>query len=145
MGWLTRIQDSLLSKIKKKIPKKDLESVEKTREEKKIKIKEIVKKETAKVEEIKQEIHKEEQKTNELVKNPDTKKRTFFGLLKRTSKEEQKIEKDPEKNKNWFQKLETGLFKSSEIISQGVKKIFDGSLCSQSKALEAICFNMIPE
>ena len=36
MGWLTRIKDSLLSKIKKKIPKKDLESVEKTRQEKKI-------------------------------------------------------------------------------------------------------------
>ena len=35
MGWLTRIKDSLLSKIKKKIPKKDLESVEKTRQQKK--------------------------------------------------------------------------------------------------------------
>ena len=34
MGWLTRIKDSLLSKIRKKIPKKDLESVEK-REKKK--------------------------------------------------------------------------------------------------------------
>ena len=31
MGWLTRIKDSLLSKIKKKIPKKDLESIEKTK------------------------------------------------------------------------------------------------------------------
>ena len=40
MGWLNRIKDSLLSKIKKEIPKKDLESVEKIREEKKIKIKE---------------------------------------------------------------------------------------------------------
>ena len=37
MGWLTRIEDSLLSKIRKKIPKKDLESVEKTRQEKEIK------------------------------------------------------------------------------------------------------------
>ena len=35
MGWLTRIKDSLLSKIKKKIPKKDLKSIEETREEKK--------------------------------------------------------------------------------------------------------------
>ena len=37
MGWLTRIKDSLLSKIKKKIPTKDLESIEKTRQEKKVK------------------------------------------------------------------------------------------------------------
>ena len=119
MGWLSRIKGSLLSKIKKKIPKKDLESVEKTREEKKIKIKEIAKKETPKVEKIKSEIHKEEQeiksyiKTIEIVKESDAKK-----------KEELKIEKDPKKKKNWFQKLKTGLFKSSEKISQGVKKIF---------------------
>ena len=119
MAWLNRIKDSLLSKIKKKIPKKDLESVEKTREEKKIKIKEIAKKETPKVEKIKSEIHKEEQeiksyiKTIEIIKESGTKK-----------KEELKIEKDPEKKKNWFQKLNTGLFKSSEKISQGVKKIF---------------------
>ena len=122
MGWLNRIKDSLLSKIKKKIPKKDLESVEKTREEKKIKIKEIAKKETPKVEKIKSEIHKEEQETNEIVKESTTKKKTFFDLFKK--KEELKIEKDPEKKKNWFQKLKTGLFKSSEKISQGVKKIF---------------------
>ena len=122
MGWLNRIKDSLLSKIKKKIPKKDLESVEKTREEKKIKIKEIAKKETPKVEKIKSEIHKEEQETNEIVKESATKKKTFFDLFKK--KEELKIEKDPEKKKNWFQKLQTGLFKSSEKISQGVKKIF---------------------
>ena len=122
MGWLNRIKDSLLSKIKKKIPKKDLESVEKTREEKKIKIKEIAKKETPKVEKIKSEIHKEEQETNEIVKESATKKKIFFDLFKK--KEELKIEKDPEKKKNWFQKLKTGLFKSSEKISQGVKKIF---------------------
>ena len=122
MGWLNRIKDSLLSKIKKKIPKKDLESVEKTREEKKIKIKEIAKKETPKVEKIKSEIHKEERETNEIVKESTTKKKTFFDLFKK--KEELKIEKDPEKKKNWFQKLKTGLFKSSEKISQGVKKIF---------------------
>ena len=122
MGWLNRIKDSLLSKIKKKIPKKDLESVEKIREEKKIKIKEIAKKETPKVEKIKSEIHKEEQETNEIVKESATKKKTFFDLFKK--KEELKIEKDPEKKKNWFQKLKTGLFKSSEKISQGVKKIF---------------------
>ena len=100
MGWLNRIKDSLLSKIKKEIPKKDLESVEK----------------------IKSEIHKEEQETNEIVKESATKKKTFFDLFKK--KEELKIEKDPEKKKNWFQKLKTGLFKSSEKISQGVKKIF---------------------
>ena len=100
MGWLNRIKDSLLSKIKKKIPKKDLESVEK----------------------IKSEIHKEEQETNEIVKESATKKKIFFDLLKK--KEGLKIEKDPEKMKNWFQKLKTGLFKSSEKISQGVKKIF---------------------
>ena len=122
MGWLNRIKDSLLSKIKKKIPKKDLESVEKTREEKKIKIKEIAKKETPKVEKIKSEIHKEEQETNEIVKESATKKKIFFDLFKK--KEELKIEKDPEKKKNWFQNLKTGLFKSSEKISQGVKKIF---------------------
>ena len=122
MGWLNRIKDSLLSKIKKKIPKKDLESVEKTREEKKIKIKEIAKKETPKVEKIKSKIHKEEQETNEIVKESATKKKIFFDLFKK--KEELKIEKDPEKKKNWFQKLKTGLFKSSEKISQGVKKIF---------------------
>ena len=122
MGWLNRIKDSLLSKIKKKIPKKDLESVEKTREEKKIKIKEIAKKETPKVEKIKSKIHKEEQETNEIVKESATKKEIFFDLFKK--KEELKIEKDPEKKKNWFQKLKTGLFKSSEKISQGVKKIF---------------------
>ena len=122
MGWLNRIKDSLLSKIKKKIPKKDLESIEKIREEKKIKIKEIAKKETPKVEKIKSEIHKEEQETNEIVKESATKKKTFFDLFKK--KEELKIEKDPEKKKNWFQKLKTGLFKSSEKISQGVKKIF---------------------
>ena len=122
MGWLNRIKDSLLSKIKKKIPKKDLESVEKTREEKKIKIKEIAKKETPKVEKIKSEIHKEEQETNEIVKESATKKKIFFDLFKK--KEELKIEKDPEKKKNWFQKLNNGLFKSSEKISQGVKKIF---------------------
>ena len=86
MVWLTRIKDNLLSKIKKKIPKKDFKSVEKARKEKEIKNKEITKKETL--------------------------------------KEEVKIEKDPEKNKSWFQKLNTGLFKTSEKISQGVKKIF---------------------
>ena len=29
MSWLTRIKDSLLNKIKKKIPKKDIEDIEK--------------------------------------------------------------------------------------------------------------------
>ena len=113
MSWLTRIKDSLLSKIKKKIPKKDLESVEKTRQEKKIK-------------KIEPEVHKKEQKKEELAVKPIKKKRTFFGLFKKEEKlkEVPKIEKDPEKKKSWFQKLKTGLFKSSEKISQGVKKIF---------------------
>ena len=33
MAWLTRIKNSLLSKIRKKIPKKDLQSVEKARQD----------------------------------------------------------------------------------------------------------------
>ena len=96
MGWLTRIKDSLLSKIKKKIPKKDLESVEKTRQEKKI---ETNKEEILKTKKIEEEVHKEEQKKVELTQEPIIKK-------------------------SWFQKLKTGLFKSSEKLSQGVKKIF---------------------
>jgi fused signal recognition particle receptor len=113
MGWLTRIKDSLLSKIKKKIPKKDLESIEKTRQEKKI-------------EKIEPKVHKKEQKKEELAVKPIKNKRTFFGLFKKKEKlkEIPKIEKDPEKKKSWFQKLKTGLFKSSEKISDGVKKIF---------------------
>ena len=123
MGWLTRIKDSLLSKIKKKIPKKDLESVEKTRQEKKI---ETNKEEILKTKKIEPEVHKKEQKKEELAVKPIKKKRTFFGLFKKEEKlkEVPKIEKDPEKKKSWFQNLKTGLFKSSEKISQGVKKIF---------------------
>ena len=118
MGWLTRIKGSLLSKIKKKIPTKDLESIEKTRQEKKIK-----KIETNKVE---LGVHKEEKKTEELAQEPIKKKRNFFGLYKKKEKikDVPKVEKDPEKKKSWFQKLKTGLFKSSEKISDGVKKIF---------------------
>ena len=118
MGWLTRIKDSLLSKIKKKIPTKDLESIEKTRQEKKVK-----KIETNKVE---LGVHKEEKKTEELAQEPIKKKKSFFGLLKKKEKikDVPKVEKDPEKKKSWFQKLKTGLFKSSEKISDGVKKIF---------------------
>ena len=118
MGWLTRIKGSLLSKIKKKIPTKDLESIEKTRQEKKIK-----KIETNKVE---LGVHKEEKKTEELAQEPIKKKRNFFGLFKKKEKikDVPKVEKDPEKKKSWFQKLKTGLFKSSEKISDGVKKIF---------------------
>ena len=57
---------------------------------------------------------------------PIKKKRSFFGLFKKKEKikDVPKVEKDPEKKKNWFQKLKTGLFKSSEKISEGVKKIF---------------------
>ena len=107
MGWLTRIKGSLLSKIKKKIPTKDLESIEKTRQEKKIK-----KIETNKVE---LGVHKEEKKTEELAQEPIKKKRNFFGLYKKKEKikDVPKVEKDPEKKKSWFQKLKTGLFKSS--------------------------------
>ena len=120
MGWLTRIKDSLLSKIKKKIPTKDLESIEKTRQEKKVKKIETNKKE------LEPDIPKEEEKTEELAQEPIKKKRSFFGLFKKKEKIKDvlKVEKDPEKKKNWFQKLKTGLFKSSEKISDGVKKIF---------------------
>ena len=114
MGWLTRIKDSLLSKIRKKIPKKDLESVEKKREEKKIlkEKKQIVKKEENEV------------KKENLVTKPE--KKNFFGLFKKKQKVEKlpTVEKDPTEKKNWFQKLKTGLFKSSEKITEGVKKIF---------------------
>ena len=114
MGWLTRIKDSLLSKIRKKIPKKDLESVEKKREEKKIlkEKKQIVKKEENEV------------KKENLVTKPE--KKTFFGLFKKKQKVEKlpTVEKDPTEKKNWFEKLKTGLFKSSEKITEGVKKIF---------------------
>ena len=99
MAWLTRIKNSLLSKIRKKIPKKDLESVEKTRQEKKIKKIETNKEEILKINKIEREVHKEEEKKVELTQ-------------------------EPIKNKSWFQKLRSGLFKSSEKISQGVKKIF---------------------
>ena len=120
MGWLTRIKDSLLSKIKKKIPTKDLESIEKTRQEKKVKKIETNKKE------LEPDIPKEEEKTEELAQETIRKKRSFFGLLKKKEKikDVPKVEKDPEKKKSWFQKLKTGLFKSSEKISDGVKKIF---------------------
>ncbi|PPR38170.1 MAG: Signal recognition particle receptor FtsY [Alphaproteobacteria bacterium MarineAlpha6_Bin4] len=122
MGWLTRIKDSLLSKIKKKIPKKDLESVEKSRLEKKIKKEAVVKKEVYKTEKIEPTIDIKEK----IIKDPKKKEGTFFGLFKKKEKpkEIEKIKKDPEKKKSWFQKLKTGLFKSSEKISQGVKKIF---------------------
>jgi len=120
MGWLTRIKDSLLNKIKKKIPTKDLESIEKTRQEKKVKKIETNKKE------LEPDIPKEEEKTEELAQEPIKKKRSFFGLFKKKEKIKDvlKVEKDPEKKKSWFQKLKTGLFKSSEKISDGVKKIF---------------------
>ena len=80
MGWLTRIKDSLLSKIKKKIPTKDLESIEKTRQEKKVKKIETNKKE------LEPDIPKEEEKTEELAQEPIKKKRSFFGLFKKKKK-----------------------------------------------------------
>ena len=115
MGWLTRIKDNLLNKIKKKIPKKDLEVVEKIRLDRKIENKETPKK-------IKVEKEKIKEKLPEEVKKQAIEKKTFFGLFKK--KETPKVEKDPEKERSWFQKLKTGLFKSSEKITQGVKKIF---------------------
>ena len=126
MGWLTRIKDSLLSKIKKKIPTKDLESIEKTRQEEKVKKIETNKREVLKTKKLEPDIPKEEEKTEELAQEPIKKKRGFFGLFKKKEKikDVQKVQKDPEKKKSWFQKLKTGLFKSSEKISDGVKKIF---------------------
>ena len=103
MAWLTRIKDSLLKKIKKKIPKKDLESAEKTRLEKKTKSKKP-----------KIEI--------EILPKKIIKQKKVFGFFKK--KEISQIEKDPEKKRIWFQKLKTGLFKSSDKITQDVKKIF---------------------
>ena len=122
MGWLTRIKDSLLSKIKKKIPKKDLESVEKTRKDKK---ETIIKEETVQKIEVKEE-QNIQKKIVDAEQKPIEKKKGFFGLFKKKEKVEKisEIVKDPEKKKGWFQKLKTGLFKSSEKITQGVKKIF---------------------
>ena len=71
MGWLNRIKDSLLSKIKKEIPKKDLESVEK----------------------IKSEIHKEEQETNEIVKESATKKKEELKIEKDPKKKKNLFQK----------------------------------------------------
>ena len=103
MAWLTRIKDSLLKKIKKKKPKKDLESAEKTRLEKKTKSKK------PKIE-------------VEILPKKIIKQKKVFGFFKK--KEISQIEKDPEKKRIWFQKLKTGLFKSSDKITQDVKKIF---------------------
>ena len=103
MAWLTRIKDSLLKKIKKKIPKKDIESAEKTRLEKKTKSKK------PKIE-------------VEILPKKIIKQKKVFGFFKK--KEISQIEKDPEKKSIWFQKLKTGLFKSSDKITQDVKKIF---------------------
>ncbi len=126
MGWLTRIKDSLLSKIKKKIPTKDLESIEKTRQEKKVKKIETNEREVLEPKKLKQDISKKEKKVEESSQEPIKKKRSFFGLFKKKEKikDAPKVQKDPEKKKSWFQKLKTGLFKSSEKISEGVKKIF---------------------
>ena len=78
MGWLTRIKDSLLSKIKKKIPTKDLESIEKTRQEKKVKKIETNKREVLKTKKLEPDIPKEEKKTEELDQEPIKKKKKFF-------------------------------------------------------------------
>ena len=126
MGWLTRIKDRLLSKIKKKIPTKDLESIEKTRQEKKVKKIETNEREVLEPKKLEPDISKKEKKVEESSQEPIKKKRSFFGLFKKKEKikDVPKVEKDPEKKKSWFQKLKTGLFKSSEKISEGVKKIF---------------------
>ena len=126
MGWLTIIKDSLLSKIKKKIPTKDLESIEKTRQEKKVKKIETNEREVLEPKKLEPDISKKEKKVEESSQEPIKKKRSFFGLFKKKEKikDAPKVQKDPEKKKSWFQKLKTGLFKSSEKISEGVKKIF---------------------
>ena len=81
MGWLTRIKDSLLSKIKKKIPTKDLESIEKTRQEKKVKKIETNKKE------LEPDIPKEEEKTEELAQEPIKKKKVSQATTSKSSLE----------------------------------------------------------
>ena len=121
MGWLTRIKDSLLTKIRKKIPEKQLESVDKTREEKKIKKKVNLEKKI-KTDKIDPLVNQNKNIEHELVKEAP-KKKSFFGLFKKKT-DVITPEKSPEKKKNWFQKLKTGLFKSSQKITQGVKKIF---------------------
>ena len=67
MVWLIRIKGGLLSKIRKKISKKELESIEKTIQEKKIKKIEITKDENLKINKVKPEFHKEKHKTDELI------------------------------------------------------------------------------
>jgi len=115
MSWLTRIKGNLLNKIRKRIPKKDLEVVEKTRLDRKIENKEAPKRIKVVKEKIKEKLPEE-------VKKQAIEKKKFFGLFKK--KETPKVEKEPEKKRILFQKLKTGLFKSSEKITQGVKKIF---------------------
>ena len=115
MSWLTRIKGNLLNKIRKRIPKKDLEVVEKTRLDRKIENKETPKRIKVVKEKIKEKLPEE-------VKKQAIEKKTYFVLYKK--KETPKVEKEPEKKRIWFQKLKTGLFKSSEKITQGVKKIF---------------------
>ena len=75
MGWLTRIKDSLLSKIKKKIPKKDLESVEKTRKEKK---EIIIKEETVQKIEVKEEQNIQKKNSGCRAKAYRKEKRSFW-------------------------------------------------------------------
>ena len=70
MGWLTRIKDSLLSKIKKKIPTKDLESIEKTRQEKKVKKIETNEREVLEPKKLEPDISKKEKKVEESSQEP---------------------------------------------------------------------------
>ena len=83
MVWLIRIKDGLLSKIRKKISKKELESIEKTIQEKRIKKIEITKDENWKINKVKPEFHKEKHKTDELIQETIEKKKTFFGSFKK--------------------------------------------------------------
>ena len=94
MGWLTRIKDSLNKKIKKKIPKKDLESAEKTRLEKKTKSK----KPKIELEVLPKKIIEQKK---ELPEKPKQKK--VFGFFKK--KEISQIEKDPEKKTQLVSKI----------------------------------------
>ena len=62
MSWLTRIKGNLLNKIRKRIPKKDLEVVEKTRLDRKIENKETPKRIKVVKEKIKEKLPEEVKK-----------------------------------------------------------------------------------
>ena len=106
MGWLTRIKDSLLTKIRKKIPEKQLESVDKTREEKKIKKKVNLEKKI-KTDKIDPLVNQNKNIEHELVKETP-KKKSFFGLFKKKT-DVITPEKSPEKKKKLVSKIKNRL------------------------------------